>query len=132
MAAGIDESNALRRSRRWLLFVHAFAALSFLGACTSESSPGPPNVVMIVVDTLRVDHLGVYGAERNTSPNIDRLASQSVRFERALIGPRYKLIHSVPEATYELYDLSNDVGESEESAPRKGNLRAGARRQSIK
>jgi arylsulfatase A-like enzyme len=38
---------------------------------------------MIVVDTLRADHLGAYGAQRNTSPNIDRLATGSVRFERA-------------------------------------------------
>lgn len=39
------------------------------------------NVVMIVVDTLRADHLGCYGYPRATSPNIDRLASRSVRFE---------------------------------------------------
>ena len=36
-----------------------------------------------MVDTLRVDHLGCYGYERNTSPVIDDLANRSIRFERA-------------------------------------------------
>jgi len=42
-----------------------------------------PNVLMLVVDTLRADHLSTYGYARPTSPNLDRLASQSVLFERA-------------------------------------------------
>jgi arylsulfatase A-like enzyme len=41
------------------------------------------NVVYIVIDTLRADHLGCYGYKRNTSPNIDRLASEGVLFEHA-------------------------------------------------
>lgn len=39
------------------------------------------NVVLIVVDTLRADHLGCYGHERDTSPTIDRLAVRGARFE---------------------------------------------------
>ena len=38
------------------------------------------NVVLISIDTLRPDHLGCYGYHRDTSPNIDRLASEGVRF----------------------------------------------------
>jgi arylsulfatase A-like enzyme len=34
----------------------------------------PPNIVLVVLDTLRADHLSCYGYERKTSPNIDRLA----------------------------------------------------------
>jgi len=41
------------------------------------------NVVYIVIDTLRADHLGCYGYSRDTSPNIDRLASEGVLFEYA-------------------------------------------------
>lgn len=42
----------------------------------------PLNVVLIVVDTLRADHLGCYGYHRNTSPNLDVLARDSVVFEQ--------------------------------------------------
>jgi arylsulfatase A-like enzyme len=38
-------------------------------------------VVYIDIDTLRADHLGCYGYHRNTSPNIDKIAEQGIRFE---------------------------------------------------
>ena len=50
---------------------------------TRPSRPAPTHVLLIVVDTLRADHLGCYGHERDTSPNIDRLAAGATRFERA-------------------------------------------------
>jgi len=43
--------------------------------------PEQLNLVIIGVDTLRRDHLGCYGYERRTSPNIDHLAQQGVLFE---------------------------------------------------
>lgn len=45
---------------------------------------GSPNVLVIVVDTLRADHLSTYGYMRPTSPNLDRLAQQGVLFENAV------------------------------------------------
>ncbi len=42
-----------------------------------------PNVLLIVIDTLRADHLGCYGYHLDTTPNIDRLATRSVVFDRA-------------------------------------------------
>ena len=54
-----------------------------LVAC-GPSRPRPPiNVVLIVVDTLRSDHLGPYGASRPTSPALDALAAEGTVFERA-------------------------------------------------
>lgn len=47
------------------------------------AAPGAPNVLVIVVDTLRADHLSAYGYARPTSPNLDRLARQGVLFENA-------------------------------------------------
>ena len=38
------------------------------------------NVILISVDTLRADHLGVYGYNRNTTPNIDEFAKKAVIF----------------------------------------------------
>jgi glucan phosphoethanolaminetransferase (alkaline phosphatase superfamily) len=45
--------------------------------------PQGPNVILIGVDTLRVDHLGSYGYGRDTSPNIDGLARDGILFENA-------------------------------------------------
>ncbi len=42
-----------------------------------------PNIILISIDALRADHLSCYGYHRNTSPNIDRLASQGVLFKNA-------------------------------------------------
>jgi arylsulfatase A-like enzyme len=39
------------------------------------------NVILIVVDSLRYDHLGTYGYRRDTTPNIDRFAAGAVVFE---------------------------------------------------
>ncbi len=41
------------------------------------------NVVLVVVDSLRPDHLGCYGYGRPTSPEIDRLAQSSIVYEQA-------------------------------------------------
>lgn len=39
------------------------------------------NVLMIDIDTLRPDHMGCYGYRRNTTPNIDEVAREGVRFQ---------------------------------------------------
>jgi len=43
-----------------------------------------PDVFIITVDTLRADHLGCYGYDRSTSPNIDQLSRESVLFSNAV------------------------------------------------
>ena len=63
-------------------------------AAQETGSRLPTHVVLITVDTLRADHLSSYGYDRNTSPNIDKLASEGVRFDRAyttipLTGPSH-------------------------------------------
>jgi arylsulfatase A-like enzyme len=63
----------------------ATAALAMLAAACAEPGPGAPaNVVLIGVDTLRADHLGVYGYPRATSPRIDRFAEGAVVFETCI------------------------------------------------
>ena len=41
------------------------------------------NIILIVCDTLRRDHLGCYGNDRISTPHIDRFANRSVVFDRA-------------------------------------------------
>jgi arylsulfatase A-like enzyme len=45
------------------------------------SSPEEPNVVLVLMDTLRADHLSTYGYARPTSPRLSALAQRGVRFD---------------------------------------------------
>jgi arylsulfatase A-like enzyme len=44
---------------------------------------GSPNVLLIVLDTVRADRLSLYGYERSTTPTLERLAQRGIRFDEA-------------------------------------------------
>jgi arylsulfatase A-like enzyme len=46
--------------------------------------PSSPNILLIVADALRADHLGFYGYDRPTSPSIDKFAAEALVFEKAM------------------------------------------------
>ena len=48
-----------------------------------DKRPKRNPIILISIDTLRSDHLGTYGYNRATSPNIDNLATESAVFENA-------------------------------------------------
>ena len=48
--------------------------------CAETKRPPTKNVILLIVDTLRVDHLGCYGYHRKTSPKIDAFAKHSTRY----------------------------------------------------
>ncbi len=54
-----------------------------LCGCGEEERPSARHLLIISVDTLRVDRLGCYGGRLKTSPAIDRLAKEGTRFESA-------------------------------------------------
>lgn len=47
------------------------------------ATPGAPNVLMIVLDDVRAASLSLYGYDRPTTPNLERLARQGVLFSQA-------------------------------------------------
>jgi len=55
------------------------------------AQPNAPNVIVIVVDTLRADHLSPYGYERPTSPNLAEIAKGGVLFENAIAPSSWTL-----------------------------------------
>ncbi len=77
VAASIQGGLRLQRER-------AIAALP-------PAAKNAPNVVFLVIDTLRADHLSSYGYNRPTSPHIDQLAQQSVVFDNAISSAPWTL-----------------------------------------
>jgi arylsulfatase A-like enzyme len=72
----------------------AAAAIALLGLAALACSPPaqrPSGVLLIVVDTLRADHLGLYGYARPTSPAIDARAARGAVFERAFASSPWTL-----------------------------------------
>ena len=68
------------------------ASLAALSGCgqslpaesESVSAPAPPqHILLLSLDTLRADHLGTYGYERDTSPFLDSLFARGLVFDRA-------------------------------------------------
>lgn len=64
-------------SRRRFMQLAGASAVS--PALVGRTARERPNVVVVIVDTLRVDHVGAYGG-RAWTPNIDALAQQGLRF----------------------------------------------------
>jgi arylsulfatase A-like enzyme len=67
-----------------LFWATVLCILSFqvLG-CVDRSERRDPDIFLFVIDTLRADHLGSDGDQPSISPNIDRFAKESFRYERA-------------------------------------------------
>ena len=79
------------RRRRRLVFAAALvAAVALLHAALAVAfhagplAPERTNVIVLLVDALRADHLGCYGYARPTSPAIDALARDSVLFRQTI------------------------------------------------
>jgi arylsulfatase A-like enzyme len=67
--------------RRSGLLLAAALAAAFLAGCSRRP---PSNVIFILVDTLRADRVGTYGSkDAAATPAMDRLAGESIVFERA-------------------------------------------------
>jgi arylsulfatase A-like enzyme len=63
----------------------AGAALLPAAGCTIDESgaTGRMNVLLLIIDSLRPDHVGSYGSPQVQTPNVDRLANRGLRFNRA-------------------------------------------------
>jgi arylsulfatase A-like enzyme len=99
-------------------------------AARLPASSAVPNVVLYMIDTLRADHLGVYGYRRPISPEIDAFAAQATVFMQAfaqsgwtkssvasMLTGRHPLTHGVvermdalPDALRTLPEMLRDAG----------------------
>jgi arylsulfatase A-like enzyme len=89
--------DAIRFQRRSLLFLGLAAMLFVASSYTYDriderrqvsklpvTAPGARNAIVVVIDTLRADHLSAYGYSRPTSPNLDTIARMGVQFDNAI------------------------------------------------
>jgi arylsulfatase A-like enzyme len=93
---------------RTLVRLSLLACLCLALSC-GEQVERKVNLMIIAVDTLRPDHLGCYGYQRNTSPNIDKLASEGVLFEDAVSQSPWTL-PSFATALTSLYPTQHGAG----------------------
>ena len=96
----------------------ALCALALGTGCARQ--PVRPNVLLITVDTLRADRMSCYGYERLTTPALDRLAAEGLRFTR-VTSPRAKTTPALASLMTGLYphdhgvrDLSTPIGDEPE------------------
>lgn len=93
---GARSAQTARFWRRSLPWVAALVLFMFVGvkavaafkesraeAALPPGSPSQPNVLLIVLDALRADHLKTYGYARATSPHLDQFAREGVLYENA-------------------------------------------------
>jgi arylsulfatase A-like enzyme len=73
-------ARLLGRRAAWGAAVVAAVAGSILPSIARPAAAGRPSVVILLIDTLRADHLGCYGYDRDTSPNVDRWAAGATIF----------------------------------------------------
>jgi arylsulfatase A-like enzyme len=105
LLAAFQVARAVNRHPRSRFVVWMVAAPALIALCAlaygpaREASqraalpppPNSPNVLVIIVDTLRADHLSPYGYTRDTSPYITHLAQQGVLFENAIAPSSWTL-----------------------------------------
>ncbi len=81
-AAAPRVTGGFRRAPAWALVLFVSLLFGFAGCARAPEKPGP-GIVLVILDTVRADHLASYGYPRETSPNLDRLAAEGERYEHA-------------------------------------------------
>jgi arylsulfatase A-like enzyme len=86
------------------------------GESAAAQAGPPPNVVVVVVDVLRADRLGVNGYSLPTTPNIDGLARDGVSFSAAFANASWTkpatatLLTSLMPSSHGALDVADEAG----------------------
>jgi arylsulfatase A-like enzyme len=80
------KSKKFKKTLIWALpigIVLAAASIVFIQNRRAEQNP---NVVLVLIDTLRADHTGIHGYSRDTTPNLDRIAKKGLKLENFYVN----------------------------------------------
>lgn len=101
LAPRLDSATRfVRRTAPYMLGVPLLAGVMIYGAghwreaAAAKQLPavaGAPNVLLIVLDTLRADHMSVYGYARPTTPHLEKIAAEGTTFENAIAPASWTL-----------------------------------------
>jgi arylsulfatase A-like enzyme len=97
------ERHARMKNRIQAITIISIFLITVGLALRSEAENDPsPNIILITVDSLRLDHLGCYGYLKNTSANIDKLAKEGTIFTQAIAQASWTCpsITSIATSTY--------------------------------
>ena len=67
-----------------LIVIILIVTIAGILAYRNSSAPGIRHIVLISMDTTRADYLSCYGYKHKTTPNIDAVADEAVRFEQVI------------------------------------------------
>jgi arylsulfatase A-like enzyme len=90
------------------IFIILIAVISIGFHSLKYENQKKPNVILIIVDSLRADHLGCYGYGRDITPHIDKLSQEGVLFLNAFSQAGYTLA-SIPSILTSKFPLSHGV-----------------------
>ena len=68
----------------YILILCIFILFLVISSNKNENQKNRPNIIILLLDCVRADHLGCYGYHRDTTPHIDALAAQGTKFNKAI------------------------------------------------
>jgi len=90
----------------------------FLPGASPKTIGHPKNVILIIWDAVRADHLSCYGYSKRTTLHLDALASQGILFERAF-APSSHTLESLPSLLSSTWPTSHQVNSITDCLPSK-------------
>jgi len=98
MSIGKKQTSSKNLSRREILKYGLYGSLTAglgssicLNGCGKHQYIKRPNIILITLDTTRADRLGCYGYQRQTSPNLDKLAKESILYTQVIAPSSWTL-----------------------------------------
>lgn len=76
----------LKKTLIWIIPIIIILAAASIVFMTTREQIKKPNVVILLIDTLRADHTGMHGYSRDTTPNLDRIAKKGLKLENFFVN----------------------------------------------